>query len=167
MKNLLVVFGKPGAGKSFIAEIFRDTYGYSIHNSDDDLPKDMKRALQNTLPITDTMRKQFLKKIIESTQTLTKQHIKLIIDQTFLKEFMRVVFLENFPNAQFVLVESDDKTREDRYMKRNYFNLGLPYLRHMSKLFEAPQIPHLTIYNNNEGTKEIELQIKNLIRGNL
>jgi len=43
-------------------------------------------------------------------------------------------------HAQFILVESNDAIREKRYMKRVYFNLGIDYLREMTKLFEAPRI---------------------------
>jgi gluconate kinase len=162
--KLIIIFGKPGAGKSFVADILRYSFEYTIHDGDDDLPGDMKLTLDKKLPITDNMRKRFIENIIASTIKLAKNYPKLVIHQTFLKEFMRVQFLRHFPDARFILVESDDAVRETRYMKRKYFNLGLPYLRHMSKLFEAPHIPHLTIYNNNEGTHEIKRQIKDVIK---
>jgi gluconate kinase len=160
---IVVIFGKPGAGKSYVADILRDTFSYTIHDGDEDLPDDMKLALNKKMPITDAMRKRFIQNIIASTKILVIKFPKLVIHQTFLKEFMRDQFLEHFPDARFILVESDDAIRETRYMKRKYFNLGLPYLRIMTQLFEAPQIPHLTIYNNKEGTLEIE----RFIRGNL
>jgi gluconokinase len=159
MKSLLIIFGKPGAGKSYVADILHDSFGYTIHNGDEDLPADMKLALQNKLPITDNMRKHFLDNIIASARILSKQHLKLVIDQTFLREFMRKQFLDNFPDAQCILIESGDALREKRYMKRGYFNLGLLYLRHMTKLFEAPRIPHTVIYNNVDGHTTIHKQI--------
>jgi gluconokinase len=164
--KLIIIFGKPGAGKSFVADILRNTFGYTIHDGDDDLPGDMKLTLDNKLPITDNMRKRFIENIIASTTKLAKNYPKLVIQQTFLKEFMRKQFIEVFPNAQFILIECDDAIRETRYMKRRYFNLGLPYLQHMSKLFEAPHIPHALIYNNNEGTKEVERGLRSIIQGN-
>jgi gluconate kinase len=162
--TLLVVFGKPGVGKSFVASILHNTFGYSIHDGDENLPADMKLALQKKIVITADMRKQFLENIIASTKKLFMNHQKLVIHQTFLKEFMRVQFLEHFQNAQLILVECDDAIRERRYMKRKYFNLGLPYLRHMTKLFEAPHIPHARIYNNKEGPLEIERQLASIVQ---
>lgn len=164
MNTLLIIFGKPGAGKSYVADILHDSFGYMIHDGDEDLPDDMKSALDKKLPITDNMRKRFIQNIIASTKKLVMKYPKLVIHQTFLKEFMRVQFIEVFPNAQFILIESDDALRETRYMKRKYFNLGLPYLRIMTKLFEAPHIPHARIYNNKEGTKEVELQLTSIVQ---
>jgi gluconate kinase len=159
--RLLVIFGKPGAGKSYIANVLRDMFGYVIHDGDDDLPADMKQALKEKLPITDDMRKQFIENIITSTSILSVKHSNLAIHQTFLKEFMRKQFMQEFPHATFILVQCDDAIRETRYVKRRYFNLGLTYLRYMTKLFEAPHIPHAIIYNNNkEGTSEITKQLQ-------
>jgi gluconate kinase len=161
--RFLIVFGKPGAGKSYIADILREAFGYTAHDGDNDIPADMKQALMEKLTITDDMRRRFLENMIASARILSNKHDNLVVHQTLLKEFMRQQFLNDFPFAQCILVECNDKIREDRYMKREYFNLGLPYLRHMTKLFEAPRIPHLTIYNNKEGTGKIE----KFIRGNL
>jgi gluconate kinase len=165
--KLLVVFGKPGAGKSYAANVLRDMFGYTIHDGDDDLPADMKEVLKKKLPITDDMRKQFIENIVVSAGKLLGKHHILAIHQTFLKEFMREQFLKEFPDARFILVETDDAIREARYMKRKYFNLGLTYLRYMTKLFEAPHIPHAIIYNNKEGTSEIEFQLQSVIRDSL
>jgi gluconate kinase len=153
-KSLFVIFGLPGAGKSFVANILNKRFGYFIYDGDLDIPIVMRYALFNKEEITDTMRKEFICAMIASVKTLAKTHKRLAIHQTFLKGFMRKQFLEAFPETQFILVESPDILREKRYMKRKYFNLGLSYLRHMSALFETPQIPHETFYNG-ENEKDL------------
>jgi gluconate kinase len=163
-KQLLIVFGKPGAGKSYVAKILEDHFGYFSYNGDEAIPVDMKNTLFRKEHITDDMRKRFLKNMIAEIKKISEKHTKLVIHQTFLKEYMRKQLLTAFPLAQFVLVECDDAVRETRYMKRKYFNLGIEYLRHMTSLFEAPRVSHVAIYNNKEGPKNITDQVASLVR---
>lgn len=165
-RHLLVVFGKPGAGKSYIADVAARNLGYFPYNGDTDIPQDMNDALFQKKEITDTMRRQFLDAMIASIAALSTTHDKIIVHQTFIKECMRKKVLDTFPYAKFLLVEADDAIREKRYMKRKYFNLGLPYLRRMSDLFEPVQIPHSKIINDDEGAAHITEQLEKIIRGN-
>lgn len=164
--SLLVVFGLPGAGKSYVAEILGKKFNYFVYDGNNDIPKHMRDILNKKGPITDAMRKAFVANMTASVGKLLQTRGKLVIHQAFIKEFMRTQFLEAFPNAQFILVQSPDSIREQRYMKRQYFNLGLAYLHHMSGLFETPKIPHTTIYNKEDGIDELERQIGKTIRGN-
>jgi len=157
---ILIIFGKPGAGKSYIAEILEKSFGYFSYNGDDALPPDMKEKLFLKAEVTDDMRRRFLDNMIFAINKLSKQHAKLVVHQTFLKEFMREHVLATFPIAKFLLIETENSIRENRYMQRKYFNLGLPYLRHMTDLFEPVSIPHMTLNNNKEGTEDIETFIR-------
>lgn len=158
--NVYIVFGKPGAGKSYVAEMLEKTFGYYSYNGDDALPADMKEKLFSKEEITEDMRKRFLENMIVEIKKLSGQHTKLVCHQTFLKEFMRKEVFSEIPNAKFLLIECDDVIREKRYSERQYFNLGLPYLRWMTKLFEPVRIPHRVIYNNKEGPSEIKSQLR-------
>ncbi|MEK7129945.1 MAG: AAA family ATPase [Patescibacteria group bacterium] len=162
-RSLLVIFGLPGAGKTYAADVLGKKFGYFIYDGDTDIPEYMRDALLNKAIITDAMRREFLTRMIASITKLTQTHHKLAVHQTLIKEFMRKEFLDAFPHAQFLLVETDDVIREQRYMKRDYFNLGLPYLRHMSNLFEQPEIPHIIIENGTDGEKAILAQLKNVL----
>jgi len=164
--QLIVVLGKPGAGKSFVADTLATHFEFFLHNGDGDLPKEMEIILKKNGPITDTMRRQFLDNMIASVRQLSKTHERLVVHQAFIKRFMQKEFLDKFPDTLFLLVTADDSIREKRYMARDYFNLGLTYLRHMSSLFEEPEIPHATIMNNEDGSRKIIEQLKKIIRGN-
>lgn len=161
--QLIVVFGLPGAGKSYVAKVIEREFGYIHYNGDDDLPEEMKQALYEKKIITDDMRKAFIENMVASIKKLMHKETKLVVHQAFIKEFMRRQLLDAIPSTQFILVTTDNPIREKRYMKRNYFNLGLPYLRHMSALFEPVRIPHLTIYNNKEGSSEITPQLMRIL----
>ena len=161
--QIIVVFGKPGAGKSYIAKILEEHFDYFPYNGDDALPPDMKEKLFRKEKITENMRNRFLENMISKIHTLSDLHSKLVVHQTFLRKFMRKKLLSEVPNAKFLLVETDDSLREKRYKERKYFNLGLPYLRQMSNLFEAVRIPHEVIYNNKEGPQEIIKQLRSIL----
>lgn len=159
-RSFLVIFGLPGAGKSYVADILGKKFGYFVYDGDADIPKRMREALFKKQTITDPMRREFLTRMIASVRKLTQTHHKLAVHQTFIKEFMQKAFLDAFPYATFLLITAPDAVREQRYRKRKYFNLGLDYLRHMSNLFEQPKIPHVVIKNSESGTKAILAQLK-------
>ena len=161
--QLLIIFGKPGAGKSYVAEIFEKKFGYFSWNGDDALPPDMREKLFQKAEITEAMRTQFLTNMIEGIKKLVKKHEKLVVHQTFLKEYMRKQIAADFPKATFVLIECTDSIRESRYLNRKYFNLGLPYLRRMTNLFEPVHIPHKIIKNNNNGQEHILKQLFHVV----
>lgn len=159
---LIVLFGLPGAGKTFVGKILQTDFGYTLYNADRSLPRDMRFALFQKKIISENMRGRFFRNIILKVRTLTRQHSKLVIVQTFLKDAYRKQFLQKFPDAKFLLIKAKEKTREERYVKRSYFNLGLPYLRHMSQLFEKPGAKHAIITNNEEGKAHIRQQLLRL-----
>ncbi len=161
--DMIVLFGLPGAGKSFVADVLGDSFGYTLHNGDEDLPISMKQALLQKAPITDRMREEFTERMISSLSRLSKEHTNLACHQTLLKEFMRERLQKEFPTATFILVTSETAIREKRYMKRKYFNLGLPYLRQMSQAFEAARIPHQELINQNDGRQEILAQLTGIV----
>lgn len=161
--DLIMLFGLPGAGKSFVADILKESFGYTLHNGDEDLPPTMKKALFQKAPITDEMREEFTEHMISSLVRVTKTHVKLAFHQTLLKEFMRERLKKKFPHALFILVTSDTAIREERYMNREYFNLGLPYLRQMSQAFDTPRIPHRELINHKDGRLEILSQLTGIV----
>src|SRR5690606_12522497 len=67
---LLILFGVPGAGKSFAGHILRDDYGVHFHDADHELPEDMRHALASKLPVTDDMRQRFFERVIRVTRRL-------------------------------------------------------------------------------------------------
>ncbi|MCC7359723.1 MAG: hypothetical protein IT317_09610, partial [Anaerolineales bacterium] len=45
MRLLLILFGLPGAGKSYVGRVVRDAFGYHLHEADDDIPEDYRRLV--------------------------------------------------------------------------------------------------------------------------
>lgn len=159
---LFVTFGLPGAGKTYVARCFQP-FGFVFHDGDDDLPDAMRAAISASLPINDTMRDEFFARIIASVKALNSYQPRLVVSQTFIKEKYRLLFLEYFPHARFVLVQADEAIRERRLTQRSHQPLAPEYARRMSLNFEPPHIPHAIITNNDDGEAAIRQQIAILI----
>lgn len=161
--TLFVTFGLPGAGKTYAARLF-EHFGFTVHDGDDDLPDDMRHAINTQLPVTDDMRDAFFNRIIAHVHQLLPDHPKLVVAQTFIKEKYRRRFLEHFPEAQFVLVVAEDPIRELRLERRTNQPLEPEYTRKMIAMFETPHIPYRIILNDAEGTLQLDDQIAALIK---
>ncbi len=160
--SLVVLFGLPGTGKSFVGNIFKKYFDYYFYDGDNDLTKEMKEAIKVQKVFTDQMRDVFFKKLIGNIQELTKKHKKLIVAQTFIKEKYRVSLINKIPKVKFILIETKNSLREKRLAQRTDYPLDLEYARKMEINFDTPMIDHLIITNNIDGEKIIRKQIESL-----
>lgn len=161
--KIIVVFGLPGTGKTFVGKVFQEYFDYHFYDGDQDLPYEMQNAIKREEKITDSMRDLFFKKIIYETQALQKQYERIIVAQTFIKEKYRNLFLSTIPQTQFIFVQTDTHIRETRLLKRTSYPLSIKYTRDMISLFESPTISHVVINNNEIGKKSIKKQIHSFI----
>lgn len=159
---LLVVFGPPGAGKTYVGKILRDGFGFVFYDGDKNLTYQMREAIKEKQMFTDAMRDNFFGKLIKGVAPLNKKFKHLVIAQTFIKEKYRKQFLKVFPHSQFILVKTKTPLRENRLAKRKAIN-DLGYLREMVSLFEEPKIKHVVLQNNTDGKNELKERIKNTL----
>lgn len=134
---LVVMFGLPGAGKSYVARRFAALHGVHFHDGDDDLPGDMREAIDHAAKVTPDMRDRFVDAMIASVRALAAKHAHVVLAQTFLKQQHRERFLSAFPHAQFVLVAAPSELRERRLQNRHHQPLEPAYARAMTGLFDA------------------------------
>ncbi len=159
----IILFGLPGAGKSFTGRILEDAYGYMYIDGDQYLPEEMKEALQNNLPVTDVWRDAFMERIREVFNTLSKKHKFLVLTQTFLKDRHRIVFKEIFPQSEFILVKADNSIRKQRFMTQNVFTFNDTYWESMQNNFEPISIEFSEIENNKDGKNHLLRQLNQLL----
>ncbi len=162
--TIYVTFGLPGAGKTYAARLF-ENFSFFCHDGDDDLPADMRQAIATQQPVNDEMRDRFFAAIIQHVHQLTPLHPRIVVAQTFIKEKYRLLFLNHFPQAQFVLVQADDTIRERRLVHRTSQPLDPAYTRRMIALFEPPHIPYQIINNNDDGGLQLTEQIAHIVNG--
>lgn len=157
---LIIVFGLPGVGKTYVSKVLEKHFGYHYYDGDQDLPETMKHAIKNQLPIDDTMRYEFFQNILTATQQLIKKYKNLVVSQTFIKEKYRKLFLSHFPSAKFILVTSETPIREKRLLNRPDYPLDLAYAQQMIQSFDSPKIPVTKISNDSDGKESIIQQLK-------
>ncbi len=161
----IIIFGLPGAGKTFVGNVLKTHFNFIVYEGDRDLPDRMKKAIAQKLPINDRMRDEFFNNLLESTKKLVSQHKKVAVTQTFIKEKYRRLFLTHFPDAVFLLVEAKTEIRESRLMQRKHYPLDLEYARKMIVIFENPRMKHIVIKNDSEGEKEVSRQLTKMFTG--
>ena len=149
--ELIVVFGQPGSGKTYIGKLLQKHFGFYFYEGDDSMPQALKDAIVQE-KVTDEIRETFFNKLISTIKTLQKTHKKIVLSQTFIKEKYRKQFLEMFPQTKFILIETDTLLREKRLLERKGFQLPLEKWRKMAAIFEKPQIKHVVITNNEDET---------------
>lgn len=158
--SLIVLFGLPGAGKTYVGKILEKYFDYYFYEGDNDLTEEMRQAIKIQRIFTDQMRDVFFEKLINKIQGLSIKHKQLVVAQTFIKEKYRVDLLNKIPETKFVLIEINKLIRERRLCERVNYPLDLKYARKMESNFEEPKIDYQIIVNNNNGDKNIKEQIK-------
>jgi len=136
--KLVVMFGLPGAGKSYVARRFATVHGLHFHDGDDDLPRDMREAIDRAEKVTPEMRDRFVDAMAGAIEGLLRSHPRVVLAQTFLKRIHRERFLTRFPRARFVLVAAPAEVREARLAHRHHQPLQPDYARAMTTLFDPP-----------------------------
>lgn len=163
---ILVTFGLPGTGKTYVGKILSKKLGWFYYDGDLLLSEEITQAVRKKAVITDTMRDKFFTALIKHVQILQKKHTNIVVSQTFIKEKYRRQFLAQFPKTKFVLVQTQESIREARLKKRKRFKIDKNYARAMCKIFEAPLLTHEIINNDKDGAEAIETQIAILMNEN-
>ncbi len=160
--SLIILFGLPGTGKTYVGKVFERYFDYYFYEGDKDLTEEMKVAIKVQKVFTDRMRDVFFDRLIKQIQKLAAKHKKLVAAQTFIKEKYRFNLLKKIPETKFVLIETKKSIREKRLAQRTDYPLDLKYARKMETNFEEPKINHLIIVNDKNGDKNIKRQINSL-----
>lgn len=154
-----MLFGQPGAGKTFVGKLLKKQVGFYFYDGDRSIPKSFWLALKNHEPISDIMREAFFIRLIRNVSRYQKKHQNIAVAQTFLKEKYRKLFLCSFPDAIFILITAETLIREKRLLTRKKPIMSLSYWQKMASLFEPPKIAHSKLVNNRKGEEEILHQL--------
>ncbi|MGI6084241.1 MAG: shikimate kinase [Acetivibrionales bacterium] len=147
-KRLIVLFGKTGAGKNYVSEIFAKELGFYFYDADRDLTAEMKEAVAEGRVFTVEMRDRYLEKIIERTKELFASHTQIVLAQGLFKNKQRRELLKAFPFAEFVWVDAADGLIEQRIVERNS-SVTLEYALKINQMFEEPDFYCERIINHN------------------
>ena len=159
---LVVLFGLPGAGKSFAGRLLRDECGYHLHEADDDIPADYKRDVAAGQVVSDERRDAYHRLLIERVAELRAAHSRLALAVPLLRDKHRHWLAARFPDAVFVLVACSPGPWEARLAARTH-TVGLDYARKVVALYEPPTLPHATLDDSAEGAESLRAQLVRLL----
>lgn len=162
--SLIVLFGLPGTGKTYVGKVFEKYFDYYFYEGDHDLTEEMKEAIKTKTVFTDEMRGVFFERLISKIQDLGSKIQYLVVAQTFIKEKYRAALIKKIPTTKFILVKTNKDIREKRLMQRTDYPLDLEYARIMEINFEKIKINYSKIINNSNGNKDLRRQIKLLCK---
>lgn len=166
--SLIILFGLPGTGKTYVGKILEKYSGYYFYEGDNDLTPEMKIAIRVKKVFTDQMRDVFFEKLISKIQNLLalsevegkSKYKKLVVAQTFIKEKYRLNLIKKIPEVKFILIETKKSLREKRLSLRKNYPLDLEYTRKMCVNFDKPKINYQIIVNNKNGREDVKKQIE-------
>ncbi len=163
--SLVILFGLPGTGKTYVGKIFEKYLAYHFYDGDNDLTPEMNYAIKTKTVFTEQMRDIFFAKLIKSIFDLKSKHKKLVVAQTFIKERYRTDLIKKIPEAKFILIKTKKSIREKRLAQRTELPLNIDYARKMVSNFDQPMIDHLKIVNDADDEENIRKQIMSILAG--
>lgn len=160
---LLILFGLPGAGKSFAGALLRDEFGFHLHESDDDIPEEYRRLVAAGHVVSDERRDDFHRLLLDRIAALAAEHPRLAVAVPLLRQKHREWIRERLPEANFVLVACEPKRWAARLAVRQH-TVGADYARKILPLYEPPALEHYTLDDSAEGPEEVRQQLARILR---
>jgi gluconate kinase len=164
LSMLLILFGLPGAGKSFAGRLLRSDFGFAFHEADDDIPDDYRQQVLAGRVVGEPMRDAYHRHLIERIAELQMAQPRLAVAAPLLRDRHRQWIHERFPEAVFVLVKCDPQAWQARLAARTH-TISLDYARKVAGLFEPAAIPHVTLDDSADGPEGIHQQIEKILAG--
>ncbi len=159
---LIILFGLPGAGKTYAGHVLHNYTGFRFYDGDRDLTDAIKKAITTRSKITEEMRDVYFEQLFSKIEKELHKHNNLIVSQTFIKERFRRKAIEKFSDVKFILVKAYPRVREQRIRSRVGMTLEKNYTKRMERRFQKPEVKHEIIINNEEGKTALVRQFKQL-----
>lgn len=161
---LLILFGLPGAGKSYAGQLLRDEFGFHFHESDTDIPEDYRRLVAAGQVVSDERRDDFHRRLLDRIAELAAQYPRLAVAVPLLRQEHREWIRDRFALARFVLVQCAPGRWEERLADRQH-TVGAHYARKILPLYEAPALEHFTLDDTAEGPEGVRQQLSAILGG--
>ena len=159
---LVILFGLPGAGKSYAGQMLSAEFGFYFHEADDDIPADYRRLVEAGQVVGEDRRDDYHRRLLDRLAELSAAHPRLAVALPLLRDRHRIWLRERFPEAVMILVQCDPARWEARLDARTH-TISLEYARKVAGMFEPPTIAHLTLDDSLDGPEGVRLQLRAIV----
>ena len=172
MRNPVVVFGLSGSGKSFVARILHEEFGYEWLRSDvirKELmgvkPSESAKAEFGKGIYTEDITRRVYELMIKRADELVGEGRRVVLDATFLKHEQRELVKRRFPKALFILVSADEeKIRERLAGRRDVSDADFQIYLRQKEVFEPPkEVSYVSIDNTETSREALRCELMKLI----
>lgn len=146
---LIILFGLPGSGKTYMGELLKREYGFYFYDADKDLTPEIKKIIKQGAIVNEKLRDEYFNKVLKQIDSFNKIHSKLVVCQALTKEKHRQLIKNKFPESKFVLIKASEKNKFKRLSNRKHI-IDKDYAEKIKKIFENPKIDFNTINNNGD-----------------
>jgi gluconate kinase len=159
---LLILFGLPGAGKSFAGQILQTDFGFTFHEADEDIPDDYRQLVLAGQVVEEPMRDAYHRHLLERIAKLQTAHPRLAVAAPLLRDRHRQWIHARFPEAVFILVNCDQQEWQTRLAARTH-TISLAYAQKVANMNEPVTVPHVELDDSSDGTSGLRRQIAEIL----
>ena len=136
------LFGLSGAGKSYVGDVISQQTGWPVYHADIDITAEMKLALTEARPFTDSMRDEYFSQLLEHIKDRQQSDLPLIVTQGAYKQKHRDFLRKHLPQLTFVWVDAPLDMIIKR-LEQHVFALQLPAMLIQKNLQVFPLLLHV------------------------
>ncbi len=172
MRNLVVVFGLSGSGKSFLSRILHEELGYEWLRSDvvrKELmglsPEQKAKAEFGKGIYTEDITRRVYREMVRRAKELVAEGKRVVLDATFLRRWQRDLVRENFKKPLFILASASEEEIRRRLSKRkDVSDADFSIYLKQKEIFEPPEEVEYVDVNTERGREELLSVLKDLVK---
>ena len=150
----LYLIGLAGVGKNYVGDLIGRLWNYHVYHADDDLPADMREAVDKNVLWTEEQVDGFYALIRRRALELLEAHPKVVITQATYFQRYRDLMREAIPDIEFLWITADHDVNVRRIRERSDY-VSVEYFESTLSYFETPPEGTKTIVNNGDDSEII------------
>ncbi|RNC77348.1 gluconokinase [Piscirickettsia salmonis] len=159
---LIILYGPPGVGKSYICQWLAKRYAFYCYDADTHLTQQMRQCINNRQPFSQMMRDAFFTQVIRHIQRYLKQYHAVVMAQAISQKKNREQLRRAFPDARFVHINTSAQLQLERLESRGDW-VTADWVDKLIAVQEPANTEHDHI-NNNHDTSHLEQQFSQLFK---
>ena len=172
MREVVVVFGLSGSGKSFLSRILHEEFHYEWLRSDL-----IRKELAGINPHTrvkesfgagiysEDMTRKVYREMVFRAKELVNEGKRVVLDATFLKRWQRQMVKDAFERPLFILAKASEESIKQRLKgRKDVSDADFRIYLKQKEIIEPPYEVDYVEVNTEKGREELKLILNNLIK---